>query len=194
MRKATRRLGRLSGFIAAGVAIVATGSGVMAASYSTFSSTTDSPANQWKSGTLALTDDDASSALFTADQTQLTGVKCIKVSSTGTYSGAVRLYSTAYSNPGSLAEHINLKIDMGTAAGVGSFADCSTFTGSNVFNDKLSAFATSFTGYGNGKPVGWSSPAGAADYRVFRFTWSYDDQAPQNVTATDTFTWEAQTS
>lgn len=202
MRKATRRLGRLSGFIAAGVAIVATGSGVMAASYSTFNASTESPANQWRSGTLALTDDDSSSAMFTADQTQLTGSKCIKVSTTGSYSGAVRLYSTAYSSPtvtvaGSpttLGEHINLKIEIGTAGGAGAFADCSTFSGSTLFDNKLSLFTSTYTNYSTGKAAGWSSAAGSTDYRVFKFSWSYDDTAPQNTTATDTFTWEAQTS
>lgn len=192
MVKVTRRLGRLSGLLAATIAIVGTGSGVMAASYSTFSASTESPTNAWKSGTLTLTDDDTNSAMFTASPTALQGSKCIKVSSTGTYNGVVKLYSTNLSNPDSLAEHINLKIEIGSAAGAGSFADCSTFSAaSSLFDGKLKGFDTQYNSYLTGRATGWTT---AADSRVFRFTWSYDDGAPQNASASDTFTWEAQTS
>jgi hypothetical protein len=194
--KVTRRIGRLSGFIAMGVAIAGTGWGVMSASYSTFSATTANPGNNWTSGTLTLADDDANGAMFSATPTASQGVKCIKVSSTGTYAGAVKLYSTTLVNTDALAEHINLKIEIGAALGAGAFAGCSSFaaSGAPIFDGKLKAFDTASNSYANGAATGWTTPVSAADYRVFKFTWSYDDGAPQNATATDTFTWEAQTS
>jgi hypothetical protein len=194
--KVTRRIGRLSGFIAMGVAIAGTGWGVMTASYSTFSAQTANPTNSWTSGTLTLNDDDANGAMFAATPTATQGVKCIKVNSTGSYQGTVKLYSTGLVNADGLAEHINMKIEVGGSLGVGAFGGCSSFaaSGSPVFDGKLKAFDTASNSYLTGAATGWVTPTSAADYRVFRFTWSYDDGAPQNATASDTFTWEAQTS
>jgi hypothetical protein len=202
MLKMTRRLGRLSGFIAAGVAIVGTGSGVMAASYSAFSSTTDNPANSWNTGSVALADDDASGAMFygTNQQMNANGTKCIKVTSTGTLASSVKMYSTGYSDPSTptaLAPHIKLTIKIGSSTGAGSFADCSTFAASSTLYDgTLAGYYTSYgTAYSGGLATGWTMAANAGtDYRVFQFIWSYDSTAPQNATAQDTFTWEAQGS
>ena len=195
MLKVTRRLGRLSGVVAAGVAIIVTGSGVMAASYSTFTASTSTPANSWSSGSLTLTND-ASGALFTADPTALTGSKCIKVTSGGTYPGLVKLYSTGFSNPSGLAEHITLSIDVGPAVGPGGSAGCAGFTpAASVYSGTLKGFDTAYGSWATGASSnGWTTTAGTPDARVFRFQWSYDATAPQGVTAGDTFTWEAHTS
>ena len=201
MVKVTRRLGRLSGAIAAGVAIIATGSGVMAASYSTFSATAPNAGNTWTSGTLTLAHD-ATGAMFTADPTVQSGSKCIKVSSGGSYSGLVKLYSTSFVNAGALAERVNLTIEVGPAAGPGAFAGCAGFSGNyTVFTGTLKAFDTAHSSYANGAATGsagWNTTAGTPEYRVFKFSWNYDSTSsvpvPQGVTTSDTFTWEAQTS
>jgi hypothetical protein len=193
--KVTRRLGRLSGAIAAAVAIAATGTGVMAASYSTFTATTSTPANSWSSGSLTLTND-ASGALFTASTGALTGTKCIKVTSGGSYSGLVKLYSTGFAQTNGLGDHITLTIDVGSAGGSGSYADCTGFSSTaNVYSGTLKNFDATYTSWATGASTnGWNTTAGTPDSRVFRFAWSYDSTAPQNATASDTFTWEAHTS
>lgn len=192
MRKMTRRLGRLSGLIAAGVAIVGTGSGVMAASYSAFSATTSNAANSWNTGSVVL-NNDASSAMFTGTNQQMgaTGTQCIKVTSTGNLATTVKLYSTAFSNTNSLGSHINLTINMGTG---GSNASCTGFSGSAVYTGTLAGFNTAYPGaYASGLTT-WSPTGSGSESKVFQFVWSYDSTAPQSSTATDTFTWEAQGS
>lgn len=202
MLKMTRRIGRLSGLIAAGVAIVGTGSGVMAASYSAFSSTTANPTNSWNTGSVILADDDAGGAMFSGTNQQMnaTGTHCIKVTSTGTLASTVKLYSTGYtdaSTPTTLGSHIVLTIKIGSASGAGTFADCSTFSASStLYTGTLAGFYTSYgTSYSGGLATGWAPVANAGtDFRVFQFIWSYDGTAPQSATASDTFTWEAQGS
>jgi hypothetical protein len=201
MRKVTRRLGRLSGLIAAGVAIVGTGSGVMAASYSAFSATTANAANSWNTGSVILSND-ASSAMFSATNQQLSanGTKCIKVTSTGSLASTVRLYTTGFSDTNSLGQHITLTINVGTAASGGTATDCTGFvgTGTPLYTGTLAGFNTAHaTSYANGQSTGWQPVGGTSnpsESRVFQFVWGYDSTAPQSSTATATFTWEAQGS
>ena len=192
MLKMTRRIGRLSGLIAAGVAIVGTGSGVMAASYSAFSATSANAANSWNTGSVIL-NNDASSAMFTGTNQQLgsSSTQCIKVTSTGTVATSVKLYSTAFSNTNSLGSHINLTISMGTG---GSNASCTGFSGAAIYTGTLAGFNTAYpTSFANGLAT-WSPTGSASESKVFQFAWTYDSTAPQSSTATDTFTWEAQGS
>ena len=193
MRKMTRRAGRHSGLIAAGVAIVVTGTGVMGASYSAFSGTTANAANSWNTGSVVL-NNDASSAMFTGSNQQMSanGTQCIKVTSTGSLATTVKLYSTSFSNTNALGSHIALTINVGTG---GSSASCSGFSGSAIYTGTLAGFNTSYPGtYASGLATGWTPTGTATDSRVFQFVWSYDATTPQSSTATDTFTWEAQGS
>lgn len=196
MRKTTRRLGRLSGLIAAGVAIVGTGSGVLAASYSAFSSTTQNAANSWNTGSVALTNDTAS-AMFSGTNQQLsaTGTKCITVTSNGTLASTVRLYSTSYSDTNSLGQHIVLTINVGSGA---TDASCTGFASAgNLYTGTLAGFTGApHQNFANGLATGWTpqSSGSAPESKQFQFVWSYDSTAPMSSTATDTFTWEAQGS
>lgn len=196
MLKMTRRLGRLSGLIAAGVAIIGTGSGVMAASYSAFSATTDNQANAWSTGSVSL-NNDAGSALFTnagqPQQMNATSTQCIKVTSTGNLATTVRLYSTGFSDTHSLGQHIVLAVQVGTGGGN---ASCTGFSStSTIYTGTLAGFNTTYAGsYASGLGTGWAPTGSAPESRTFQFTWSYDSSAPQSSTANDTFTWEAQGS
>ncbi|WP_375387959.1 hypothetical protein [uncultured Amnibacterium sp.] len=194
MLKVTRRLGRLSGLIAAGVAIVGTGSVVMGASYSAFSSSTSNATNSWNTGSVALTNDTAS-AMFSGTNQQMnaTGTKCITVTSNGSLATTVKLYTQAFSDTNSLGSHINLAIDIGSGA---TNATCSGFTSSsNLYTGTLAAFNTGHaTSYVNGLATTWIPTGSASEAKQFRFVWSYDATAPQSSTATATFTWEAQGS
>jgi len=196
MLKMTRRIGRLSGLIAAGVAIAATGSGVMAASYSAFSGSTTNPTNSWNTGSVILGDDDAGTAMFTGSNQQMNAgtSKCIKVTSTGSLASTVKLYSTSPSDPNGLASHIVLNISIGTAASTANFASCTGFTSAaSLYTGTLAGFVSTYgTNYGSGLSTQWAPTGSGSESRVFQFTWSYDSTAPQSATAGDTFTWEAQ--
>jgi hypothetical protein len=196
MLKMTRRIARLSGLIAAGVAIVGTGSGVMAASYSAFSNTTANSANSWNTGSVVL-NNDASSALFTNNsqpqQMNASSTQCIKVTSTGNLATTVKLYSTGFSDTNSLGQHIVFSIKVGTG---GSNSSCTGFSSTaTLYTGTLAGFNTAYpTSYANGLATTWTPTGSASENRTFQFAWSYDSTAPQSSTAADTFTWEAQGS
>ena len=85
MSRPTPRIARIAAWIAIPAALVASGIVVSTASYSAFSSTTVNPTSNWTAGTVALTDDDSNTALFTATNLKpgQTGSNCIAVTGTG---------------------------------------------------------------------------------------------------------------
>lgn len=200
MLKMTRRLGRLSGLIAAGVAIAGTGGGVVAASYSAFSATTANAGNSWTTGSVHLSND-TGSAMFSGTNQQMnagvTTTKCITVTSDGTLASAVRLYAGAYTDPNALASHITLLIKVGSGS---TTATCTGFTAaSTIFTGTLASFGnptSGHTSYANGIDTTWAPQQSAttAETKQFQFIWSYDTTTPMSATATTTFTWETQGS
>ncbi|MGT2425685.1 hypothetical protein [Amnibacterium kyonggiense] len=199
MLKMTRRIGRLSGLIAAGVAIVGTGSGVMAASYSAFSAQTSNASNSWSTGNVALTND-TGSAMFTGTNQQMNaGVptsRCITVTSSGSLASTVKFYASAFTETNSLGAHITLQV----LAGSGSTnpSTCAGFTQSSVvYNGTLEALGTggsAHTNYATGLSTSWTPTGSAAETKQFQFTWTYDTTTPMSSSATATFTWETQGS
>jgi hypothetical protein len=180
----------LSGVLSSGVM-------VWRASEAAFTATTVNPASSWTAGTVTLTDDDSTTALFTATGLKpgSTGTKCIKVTYGGNItSGDVKLYAAAPT--GTLGTYIDMTIEMGPVAGAGTFADCTGFT---VSSTPVNAVALSTVGtktnYSNGYSTGWSPTAGQA--RVFRFTYTLQSGTPdgqQGAACTIPFTWETQTT
>lgn len=179
--------------------LLASGALVWGASYSAFSATTTNPTNNWSAGTVALSDDDSNSAMFTA--TNLvpgsTGSQCIAVTSSGSTASAVKLYGTTPATTKALASSLNLSITQGNGGGFGS---CTGFTplttGASVFTGTLASFGTSATNFATG--VGNWAPAGtASETRVYKVTYTLDSStsnAAQGGTASVGFTWEAQNS
>ena len=173
---------------------------VWQASYSAFSATTSNPTNNWASGTVALSDDDSNTALFTASALKpgSTGTKCIAVTSSGTLASTVKLYGTGAATTNGLSTYVNLTITQGTG---GTFANaCSGFTplgtGSSVFSGTLAGFATTATAFASGLGT-WAPTGTAPETRVFQFVYTLDAAAPnsaQGGTAALGFTWEAQNS
>ena len=199
MLKMTRRIGRFSGLIAAGVAIVGTGSGVMAASYSAFSAQTANAANSWNTGSVALTND-TGSAMFTGTNQQMNaGVptsKCITVTSSGTLASTVKFYAGAFTETNSLGQHINLIVNVGS--GSTNASTCAGFTSSsNVYTGTLEALGTggsAHTSFATGIGTTWAPTGTASETKQFQFIWSYDGTTPMSFSATATFTWETQGS
>jgi hypothetical protein len=169
------------------------------ASYSAFTASTTSPASSWAVGTVALADDDSSTALFTATGLKpgSTGTKCIVVTSSGTLASTVKLYGTSPATTNALASSITLAVVQGTG---GSFGSCTGFaplaSGSSVYSGTLAAFGTSATNFSNGLG-NWAPTGSASETRTYQFTYTVDSAAPnstQGGTASIGFTWEAQNS
>lgn len=173
------------------VAIVVSGALVWQSSYAAFSSTTNNPTSNWTTGTVALSDDDSGSALFTATGLKpgSTSEKCILVTSTGTLASAVKLYATGLT--GTLGTDIDLVVEEGTP---GTFSSCSTFTGSSLYNGTVAGFAGASTSFATG--VGAWAPTGSGSAsKTFRFTYTVKPSSTlQGATAGVGFTWEAQNS
>src|SRR3954452_13614112 len=131
-------------------AVLASGGLVWQSSYSAFSATTASPTNNWSAGTVALSDDDSNTAMFTASYLKpgATGTKCIAVSSAGSLASTVKLYGTSYDTTNGLAGNINLKVEEGTGA---TSASCTGFTaGSTLYDGAMSTFGTTKTSFATG--------------------------------------------
>lgn len=197
MARPSRRAARLLGAGAAAACLAASAAVVWQASYSAFSAPTANPSSNWATGTVALTDDDSNTAMFSASNLKpgSTGSKCIAVTSTGTLPSAVKLYGTAATTTNALSSWISLTITQGTG---GSFGSCTGFTplasGSSVYSGTLAAFGSSATGYGTGLGS-WTPTGSGSDTRVFQISYSFDPAAPnstQGGTAALGFTWEAQ--
>ena len=178
------------------VAVIASGALVWQSSYSAFSATAVSPTNNWSAGTVALSDDDNSTAMFTATNLKpgSTGTKCIAVTSTGSLASTVKLYGTSYATTNGLAANLNLKIEEGTGA---TSASCAGFTGgSTVYDAALSTFGTTKTGFASG--VGsWAPDGTGSDTKSYKITYTLSASTPdsaQGGTAAVGFTWESQSS
>ncbi len=178
------------------VALVAGGGLVWQSSYSAFSATTASPTNNWTAGTVALSDDDSNTAMFTAPNLKpgATGTKCIAVTSTGSLASTVKLYGTSYATTNGLADNINLKVEEGTGA---TTASCAGFTGgSTLYDSSLAGFGTTKTSFATG--VGTWAPTGSgSETKAYKITYTVNANTPnsaQGGTAALGFTWESQNS
>jgi hypothetical protein len=219
MRRPSRRISRLLGFTVVPVSLVATGLFVTASSYSVFNAQTSNAANSWSAGTISLTDDDSSGAMFSVTNIKpgQQGERCIVVSYTGSsanVASTVKLYGGTYvpSTPNDIGTRIQLTVDQGT--GTGTFAgssgglngSCSTFsplgTGASVYSGTLASFASGNTSFGTVTTTNpWATAGtGSAETRIYRIKWSMLDGGPatdnlyQNKQAKVDFIWEAQTS
>jgi hypothetical protein len=177
------------------VAVLASGALVWGASQSAFSAKTSNNGNTWAAGTVALSDDDSSTAMFTATNLKpgATGSKCIQVTSTGSLASAVKLYGTSYTQTNSVGGQITLTIDEGTGATFGG-TGCTGFTGTQIFTGTLDSFATARTSYANGAGT-WAPTGTAAETKSYKFTYTLAANAPdtaQGGTAAIGFTWESQ--
>jgi len=187
---------RLVAAAAAPVALLASGGMVWAASYSAFSATTANPTSNWTAGTVALSDDDSNTALFTAGSLKpgSTGSKCIAVTSTGSLASTVKLYGTSYATTNGLAGNINLKIEEGTGA---TSSSCASFvSGSTLYDGAMSTFGTGKTSFATG--VGSWAPTGTgSETKAYKVTYTLSSSTPdsaQGGTASLGFTWESQNS
>lgn len=201
VRRPGRRATRLAAWIAIPAALVASGFAVSQASYSAFSSTTVNPTSNWSAGTVALTDDDSNTALFTASNLKpgQTGSNCIAVTSTGSLASTVKLYGTGATSTKDLASNISLTITQGTGGGFGTCAGFTPVAAAQtptLYSGTLAGFAGQSSNFSNGVGT-WAPTGSASETRVYQVTYTVSPSAPnttQGGTASLGLTWEAQNS
>lgn len=185
------------------VAAVAVGAAVVAVgAYAAFRATVLNPGNSFSAGSVALSDNDAGSALFTALTSVAPGdsqTNCIRVRFDGTLDSVVHLYGTV---SGALAPYLTLTVTRGTDP-TPSFGSCSSFTadatnyvgaGSGVvYNGALSTFPSTYAaGIVDPAVAGGTETWTQNEAHTYKFALSVgSNTAGQGQLATAAFTWEA---
>ena len=162
--------------------------------FSAFSSQTENPGNQITTGTVDLTDNDSSTALYNLTNAKPSDPqqRCIEVSYTGSLTSEVKMYRVPGAALGALADDVTVTVHSGTHASP-SFPGCTGFNAEDMlYNGKLDAL-----------PTDWNSglldaPGSDGDWDqgeklVYRVTVSVDDvpAAEGQTTGAHTLRWEA---
>jgi hypothetical protein len=162
---------------------------VVSRSEAAFTATTSNPTSGFSAGTIALSDDDANTAMFNlVNMVPATPASsCITVTYSGSVPNApVRLYGTS---SGALAQYLDVTVQVGTG---GSFGNCAAFTpSSTLYTGTLAAFSSGHTNWATG--IAAFTAASNPTSEVFKVTVTVEDNnAAQGLTATSGFTWESQ--
>jgi len=144
--------------------------------FGVFSATTQNAGNEISTGTVAISDNDAGSALYniTGAKPGDTVSKCIRTTYTGSLPADVHLYTT--SAPGALAQYVDLIITKGTQS-TGVFPDCGNFVadpGVPLFTGTLQGFEQTRNTFAAGIDT---APSGHT-------TWQTSDSVVYKVDAT----------
>jgi hypothetical protein len=166
--------------------------------FGVFSATTQNAGNEISTGTVAISDNDAGSALY-----NITGAKpgdtvsrCIRTTYTGSLPADVNLYTT--SPPGALAQYVDLTITKGTQLN-SAFPDCTGFTadGAALFTGTLQGFEQTHSSFAAGidaSPTGqvsWLTGASVV-YRIeATLQAGTPDTSQGSSSGSHTFIWEA---
>jgi hypothetical protein len=196
--RSNAHLARLGVVVAA---LMLTGGMIVNQSRAAFSTTTENPDNAFNAGTIALTDDDADTAMFNVGAMVPgdTATGCLTVSYTGSADpGAVKIYSNAYTESDGAADGASLDAALTFAIDVVDNCTAQAVVTPVHAGITLSAFAAAHSDYSNGLSAQWD-PA-ATESRSYRFVATF---TPSGSTATDNtrigdtvsnliFTWETQ--
>jgi hypothetical protein len=184
------------GAVAAVAAVVCVGA------YATYRATVANGGNSFGAGSVALSDNDAGTALFTTLTSASPGdsqTNCIRVRFDGTLTSVVHIYGAV---SGALAPYLTLTVTRGTDP-TPSFGSCSSFAadatnyigaGSGViYNGALSSFPSTYAGGIVDPQVGGGTETWTQnEVHVYRFALSVgSNTAGQGQSATAGFTWEA---
>ena len=164
--------------------------------FSAFSSSTENPGNKIDSGTVALSDNDSGSALYsvTGAKAGTTVDRCITVTYSGDLDADVKLYLP--DAVGALAPYVDMTVTPGTDP-TPSFGDCTGFVadGAALFTGTLQSFRTAHNSWANGladnpaSTTKWAQ-GNAVTYRV-QLTLQDTNDAQGKVTGTHRLMWEA---
>jgi hypothetical protein len=188
----------LATVVIVGLLIAAVGAAV----FSAYTSVASNQGNSFTAGSIALTDNDAGSALFTVQGFTPgdTFIRCIEVdyNSTGGVQSNVRLYGSTGGT--GLDQYIDLRVRRGTMPSTGASGDCTGFTadvtdyngdGAGVIYDStLQAFGDDYANGTTDPAAAWSS----GDKAVYEITMTVqNNNAAQGLGVTQDFAFEART-
>lgn len=165
------------------------GLGVFAA----FTATTTNTGNSITAGTVAISDNSASTAMYVlgAMGPGSTTQRCIRVTYNGSLASTVKLYR---SNTVTNGTAFNLTVERGSGV-TGAFPSCTGFTSAaTIYSGTLGGLGTNYTGGVDARGSAWNT-GDAVDYR---FTITVVDDPTPNAhstaisSANHSFTWEAQ--
>jgi hypothetical protein len=170
--------------LASAVVVGVLGSVVALGVFGLFSATTQNSGNEISSGTIAISDNDAGSAMFNVTNAKPgdSWTRCIKVSYNGSLAADVKLYELGGGGP--LSPYLKLKLEQGTQPEA-TFPSCTGFT-----PDGTNGTGTIYEGPGFGS-IGNSYDTGApvvpfgqtvwnpGESLVFRATLTLNPEAPQ---------------
>ena len=168
------RMSELVTVAATPVAIVAAAGLVYQSSHAAFSGSTRNSGNDWSTGAVSLTDDDAGSARFqVANMTPMqTETKCIRVTANATVPGVVKGYAVnPITSPQGLENHIRVTVHRGDG---GSFATCNNFVPEgpaiipNLTLKQIAAFNSFDAAVG-----GWNVDPGTHS-KTYQIRWQFD--------------------
>jgi hypothetical protein len=202
MRAPSHRIRRIVPLAVAPLAILLAGAFVWQGSTAAFTAQTRSIGNSWETGAVSLTDDDAGSARFqvTGLTPMATGTKCIKVTSTSSVPGVVKLFIEGLGSQG-LQDYLHVVITKGDG---GNFGSCTGFVADSVATeyDALSLMATEYTNFATGTEAWSTAGVTSGESKTYQFTWTFDTStltqtqinALQGQSTSATFVWELQSS
>ncbi|GAB2769627.1 hypothetical protein GCM10027020_23650 [Nocardioides salsibiostraticola] len=176
MRIPTSRPAKFAAAAATPVAVIVAAGLIWQSSYAAFSGTTRNSGNDWATGSVTLTDDDAGASRFQvgAMTPEATGTQCIKITANASVPGTVKGYAVnPVTSPAGLEDHIKIVVSSGTG---GSFATCEGYVkGQDVIpassDTSLSDLAAS-NSYDAGIG-GWDVDSGTQS-RTYSITWTFD--------------------
>lgn len=162
-----------------------------------FSATTQNAGNEIVAGQVALSDNDAGSAMFNIRDAKPgeSWTRCIKISYTGSLPADVRNYLR--STPGALTPYLGLKLEQGTQATT-TFPNCDGFTPDSTGTVYDGPVSSAF--FGNFETGLVEVPPGQTSWQpgnslILRMTLSLSASMPDQVqgasTGSATVVWEA---
>lgn len=176
MHAPSPRIRRLVAGAVIPISVMAAAGLVWRSSYAAFSSDTRNAGNNWSTGSVALTDDDAGSARFTVtdlvpDQTD---TKCIKVTASANVPGTVKLYLlNPITSAQGLENHIRLTVKQGDGGGFGS---CTGFVAGPtiVANQTLAGATAAYNSYATGAGSWVTTGVVAGESKTYQLSWTFD--------------------
>ena len=174
MRTPSTKTRRLIVFGVGPLAIIAAGLLVWSASTAAFTAQTRNVGSNWDTGSVTLSDDDLGAAAFQLTNVTPgeTGSQCIRVTSTSSVAGTVKLYIDRLGAQG-LENNIMISTELGDG---GTFGNCSSFVATSppLASVTLANAATAYAGYATGV-LPWATTGDATgEYKTYRVTWVFD--------------------
>lgn len=172
--------------VKAGLTILVVALIASVSTWAAFSATTQNTGNDFSTGTVELSDDDADQAMLSLTDAKPgdSDTSCIVVSYTGSLPATVTMYGTT-SGTG-LDQYLDLTVTRGTKTS--GFDSCADFVaGPVVYSGTLAGYPGTYGG-GIADAGTWTD----GDAHAYRFEITVqDDPGAQGLTAAQTFIWEA---